>query len=94
MGDFGCKMYCLPAEARPTRAPKPPGYTRDDGSKVAFFTLVLAGDRHCINFPLMASILAGLEEESSKALRATQLSTLAIVISIAVPVIDWLSKST
>ena len=70
------------------------GYNRDDGSKVAFFTLALAGDRHCINFPLMASVLAGLEEESSKAQRATQLSTLAIVISIAVPVIDWLTKST
>lgn len=69
------------------------GYTRDDGSKVAFFTLVLAGDRHCINFPLMASVLAGLQEESSKAQRATLLSTLAIVISIFVPIVGWLSKS-
>lgn len=46
------------------------GYNRDDGSKVAFFTLALAGDRHRINFPLMASVLAGLEEESSKAQQA------------------------
>ena len=69
------------------------GYNRDDGSKVAFFTLALAGDRHCINFPLMASVLAGLEEESSKAQRATLLSTLAIVISLVVPIVDWLSKS-
>ena len=69
------------------------GYTRDDGSKIAFFALVLGGDRHCINFPLMASVLAGLEEESSKAQRATLLSTLAIVISLVVPIVDWLSKS-
>jgi hypothetical protein len=69
------------------------GYTRDDGSKVAFFTLALAGDRHCINFPLMASVLAGLEEESSKTQRAMLLSTLAIVISLVVPIVDWLSKS-
>lgn len=67
------------------------GYTRGDGSKVAFFTLVLAGDRHCINFPLMASVLAGLQEESGKAQRATLLSTLAIVISIVVPIVGWLS---
>ncbi len=70
------------------------GYTRDDGSKVAFFTLVLAGDRHCINFPLMASVLAGLQEESNKTQRATLLSTLAIVISIVVPIVGWLSQST
>jgi len=69
------------------------GYTRDDGSKIAFFALVLGGDRHCINFPLMASVLAGLEEESSKAQRATLLSTLAIVISLVVPIVGWLSKS-
>jgi len=69
------------------------GYTRDDGSKIAFFALVLGGDRHCISFPLMASVLAGLEEESSKAQRATLLSTLAIVISLVVPIVGWLSKS-
>ncbi|WP_415765017.1 hypothetical protein [Pseudomonas sp. ZB1P45] len=69
------------------------GYNRDDGSKVAFFTLALAGDRHRINFPLMASVLAGLEEESSKAQQAMLLSTLAIVISLVVPIVDWLSKS-
>ncbi len=69
------------------------GYSRDDGSKVAFFTLALAGGRPCINFPLMASVLAGLEEECSKAQRATLLSTLAVVISLVVPIVDWLSKS-
>jgi hypothetical protein len=69
------------------------GYSRDDGSKVAFFTLMAGGDRHCINFPLMASVLAGLQEENGKAQRATLLSTLAIVISIVVPIVGWLSKS-
>ena len=68
------------------------GYTRADGSKVGFFALVLAGDRHCINFPLMASVLAGLQEENSKTQRATLFSTLAIVISITVPLVGWLSK--
>jgi len=70
------------------------GYTRDDGSKVAFFALMAGGDRHCINFPLAASILAGLQEENSKTQRATLLSTLAIVISITVPIVTWLAKAS
>ena len=68
------------------------GYTRQDSSKVAFFTLMAGGDRHCINFPLMASVLAGLEEERSKFQLATWLSTFAIVISIIVPVMGWIFK--
>jgi hypothetical protein len=28
------------------------GYTRSDGSNVAFFSLMVGADRHCINFPL------------------------------------------
>lgn len=68
------------------------GYTRQDGSNVAFFTLMAGGDRHCINFPLMASVLAGLEEERSKFQLATWLSTFAIVISIFVPVMGWIFK--
>ena len=68
------------------------GYTRQDGSNVAFFTLMAGGDRHCINFPLMASVLAGLEEERSKFQLATWLSTFAIVISIIVPVMGWIFK--
>lgn len=68
------------------------GYTRHDGSNVAFFTLMAGGDRHCINFPLMASVLAGLEEERSKFQLATWLSTFAIVISIIVPVMGWIFK--
>ncbi|MBU0523588.1 MAG: hypothetical protein KJ643_15245 [Gammaproteobacteria bacterium] len=70
------------------------GYTREDKTKVAFFTLMAGGDRHCINFPLMASVLAGLQEENSKTQRATLISTLAIVISITVPIVSWLAKAS
>src|SRR5690606_11462095 len=44
------------------------GYTNSNGSKVPFFQLELGPtgkkDRHCVNFPLMASVLAGLIDES------------------------------
>ncbi|MNO49572.1 hypothetical protein D3C76_399270 [compost metagenome] len=59
------------------------GYTRSDGSNVAFFSMMVGSDRHCVNFPLLASVLAGLQEESSKFQLATWLSTFAIVISLA-----------
>jgi hypothetical protein len=68
------------------------GYTKDDGSKVAFYTPIEGEESRCVNFPLLASVLAGLQEESSKFQRATLLSSLAIVISIVIPAVGWLSK--
>jgi hypothetical protein len=68
------------------------GYTRDDGSKVAFYTSIAGEANRCVNFPLLASILAGLQEESSKSQRAMLLSTLAVAISIVVPLVGWFSK--
>lgn len=59
------------------------GYTNSDGSKVAFFSLKVGPDDKCVNFPLLSSVLAGLEEENNKFIWATALSTLAIVISVA-----------
>lgn len=61
------------------------GYKRDDDNKVAFFSLGVGPDRHCVNFPLLASVLAGLQEESSKFKWATVLSFIAVLISIVVP---------
>lgn len=69
------------------------GYENGE-SKVAFFSLGVGSDRHCVNFPLLASVLAGLQEESSKFQWATILSGLAVVISIVVPLVtSLLSKS-
>jgi len=59
------------------------GYTRGDGSNVTFFSMMVGSDRHCVNFPLLASVLAGLQEESSKFQLATWLSIFAVVISLA-----------
>ncbi|WP_028693798.1 hypothetical protein [Pseudomonas cremoricolorata] len=68
------------------------GYARDNAPRVAFFSLAVGEDRHCVNFPLLASVLAGLQEESNKFRLATWLSTLAIVISIAAPLLEWIYK--
>lgn len=69
------------------------GYTRDDGSKVAFYTAIEGEEKRCVNFPLLASVLAGLQEENSKFLWATLMSGFALLISIAVPVAGWLGGS-
>lgn len=59
------------------------GYKRPDGSNVAFFTLQAGNDRHCVNFPLLASVLAGLQDEESRAKHATTLAWIAIAVSLA-----------
>lgn len=58
------------------------GYKRDDSSKVAFFTLGGENERHCVNFALLSSVLAGLQEERRKDLWAIGLSIAALSISI------------
>ena len=58
------------------------GYKQEDGSQVAFFALQAGGNRHCINFPLMISVLAGLKEEEDKFWISTMLSILALIISV------------
>lgn len=57
------------------------GYKRSDGSNVAFFTLQAGSDRHCVNFPLLASVLASLQDEDSRARHATMLAWVAIAVS-------------
>lgn len=69
------------------------GFAQANNAKVPFFSHVIGQDRHCIHFPLLASVLAGLEEESSKSQRATIFSIVAIVISVLTPIIGWLTKT-
>jgi len=67
------------------------GYMRDDGSRVAFYASIAGEDNRCVNFPLMASVLASLQQESSKFLWATVMSGIALAVSIVVPVVNWLN---
>jgi hypothetical protein len=57
------------------------GYTKDDGSKVHFFSLGVGEDRHCVNLPLLASVLAGLRYENKRFMVTTWIAVFAIIIS-------------
>lgn len=60
-------------------------YVNDDErkSKVPLFALQVGDDAHCIHFPLMSSILAGLESEKNKFFTTTWISLLAILVSLS-----------
>ena len=57
------------------------GYENNDGSKVPFFSIKVGEDKHCINFPLLSSVLAGMRQENKKYLIVTWLSIIALIIS-------------
>lgn len=57
------------------------GYTWDDGSKVHFFAFKIKDDMHCINFPLLSSILAGLRHENSRYKFTQKIAMLALLFS-------------
>jgi len=57
------------------------GYTKDDDSKVHFFALKAGEEMHCVNFPLLASVLAGLRHENKRFKITTLIAILALVIS-------------
>jgi len=64
-------------------------YKQDDGAGVHFFCLRSGDDIHCVNFPLMASVLADLRDQSWKhriaiwiAVGALFVSAVSVLISI------------
>ena len=59
------------------------GYEQTGGSRVHFFTLGVGNDPRCVNFPLLASVLAGMQEEQRRHLSATTIAVGALVISVA-----------
>lgn len=65
------------------------GYQKKDGTYVFFFTTKAGADKHCVNFPLLSSVLASLQEQNKKywmttviAFYATLLAAIAIIISL------------
>jgi hypothetical protein len=53
------------------------GYRDADGDGVVFFALEFAGDTYVVNFPLMAAVLGGLQDEHGKYVWALVVSILA-----------------
>jgi hypothetical protein len=59
------------------------GYEQSDGSKVHLFALAVGSDKHCVNFPYVASVLANLREENKKYRVATTIAIVALFVSTA-----------
>lgn len=57
------------------------GYRRDDGSVVHFFDSRIRNEVHCINFPLMTSVLAGLRQERKNFWVSTAIAVVALISS-------------
>lgn len=68
------------------------GYTQPDGSKVHLFTLWAGDDKHAVQFPLLAAVIAELREERNKYVVNTWLSIIAIVISTVALIISTQSS--
>lgn len=58
------------------------GYKQEDNSKVHLFAMYIGGDKHCINFPLMTSVLASLQEAKKEFWTPTIIAGVALVIAI------------
>lgn len=59
------------------------GYKQSDGARVHLFALKVGNDPKCVNFPLLASVLAGLQEEKRRYLITHAIAVIALIVSIA-----------
>ena len=70
------------------------GYKKNNGLNIDFFALSVGQtnkpDRHVVNFPLMASVLAGMQQENAKFEVGTKISIVALAISLCSIVVTLL----
>ena len=52
------------------------------GARVNFFAMKIGGDRHCIHFPQLAGVVAGLRSEDRKYKLATTISVISFFVSL------------
>ena len=57
------------------------GYKHEDGTRVRFFSLRTGGDRHTVNFPYLASVLARLRDENKKFRIAITVAIVSLIVS-------------
>jgi hypothetical protein len=67
-------------------------YKQDNGALVPLFYLKVGEKRHAIHFPYLAAILSGLEHEHRKQAWALSISLLALVLSVASLVVNFIKK--
>lgn len=58
-------------------------YRQPHGDEVLeFFQLRVGNDKHCVNFPFLASVVADLREDRGRFLIATAIAMVSLVISL------------
>jgi len=57
------------------------GYQKENGSYVHLFAKNAGRDRHCVNFPLVASVLSDLQWENRKFWIAITISIISLIVS-------------
>jgi hypothetical protein len=57
-------------------------FKAEDGSTVMPFAIEAGGIRHCVNFPMIESLLADLEDRNIKFLIPTALATFSTLLSV------------
>ncbi|OGU37354.1 MAG: hypothetical protein A2068_11900 [Ignavibacteria bacterium GWB2_35_6b] len=58
------------------------GYKADDNTHVPFFTLRVGKDSHCINYPLLDSVLSSLVDANKKFQLATAISIVSFIVAL------------
>ena len=59
------------------------GYKNDDDAHVHLFAPVVGGDRHCVNFPYLAAVLAEHRLEDKRNRWSLRISLVALGVAIA-----------
>lgn len=59
------------------------GSVTGSGDRVNFFNMRLGSDRHCVNFPLLTSVLADLQDNRKRFIVSTRMAALSLVVSAA-----------
>ncbi len=67
------------------------GYRTGDQSRVTLFGIKVGGERHVINFPYMASILAGLRDDQRRHTTATTIASFSAAIAVCALIVSIVS---
>lgn len=66
------------------------GYRKEDDSMVHLFAKVIGNDKHCVNFPLVASVLADLRRQNKKFWIATGVAIFSLIVSVGSLIVSLL----
>lgn len=58
------------------------GYTNTNGTSTPFFSKQVGSDMNCVNFPMLTSVLAGLQHEDRRFWIATGIAFFALAVSV------------